>query len=72
MTSKPILFDICCGLGSATKGYQRAGFYVVGVDIREQPDYCGDEFVQDDGFAFLIKNGREAHAIEPARPEGAA
>lgn len=61
--TQPILFDICCGLGGATKGYQRAGFYVIGVDILPQPDYCGDEFIQGDGLAFLAANGRDAAAI---------
>lgn len=66
--SKPILFDICCGLGGATRGYQRAGFHVVGVDVIPQPDYCGDEFVQSDGLAFLVANGRDAHAIHTSFP----
>jgi DNA (cytosine-5)-methyltransferase 1 len=42
-----------CGAGGAAKGYQRAGFYVVGVDIDPQPNYCGDEFFQLDALALL-------------------
>jgi DNA (cytosine-5)-methyltransferase 1 len=68
VVSKPILFDICCGLGGATKGYQRAGFYVIGVDIAPHPDYCGDEFVQSDGLAFLVANGRDADGIHTSWP----
>ena len=30
---KPKLLDLFCGAGGATKGLQRAGFYVVGVDM---------------------------------------
>ena len=41
---KPRLLDLFCGAGGCTKGYQDAGFYVVGVDISAQPNYCGDEF----------------------------
>ena len=50
---KPRLLDIFCGAGGATKGYQRAGFYVIGVDINPQPRYCGDEFYQIDAMRVL-------------------
>lgn len=51
--NKPIVLDICCRKGGATKGLQRAGFYVIGVDIDPQPGYPGDEFVQMDGLTLL-------------------
>ena len=50
---KPIALDICCRKGGATVGLQRAGFYVIGVDIDPQPGYPGDRFVQMDGLAAL-------------------
>lgn len=50
---KPRLLDLFCGAGGCTKGYQRAGFYVIGVDNRPQPNYCGDEFVQADALWIL-------------------
>lgn len=44
--------DLFCGPGGATRGYQQAGFYVVGVDIEDQPNYCGDEFVCMDALGW--------------------
>lgn len=51
--SAPVLLDLFCKAGGATKGYQRAGFHVVGVDIEPQPHYCGDRFIKGDALAFL-------------------
>lgn len=53
MSGKPRLLDLFCCAGGAAKGYQQAGFYVVGVDVEPQPNYCGDEFHQGDAFAWL-------------------
>lgn len=50
---KPRLLDAFCGAGGCTAGYQRAGFYVVGIDIEAQPNYCGDEFIQADALELL-------------------
>lgn len=61
---KPRLLDLFCGAGGMTKGYQRAGFHVVGVDFSSQPRYCGDEFVQADALTFPLK-GFDAIAASP-------
>lgn len=47
------LLDLYCSAGGCTKGYQRAGFRVVGVDINNQPRYCGDAFVKMDAIKAL-------------------
>lgn len=52
---KPVLIDGFCGAGGAARGYQRVGFHVVGIDIRPQPRYAGDEFVQADAIEWLTQ-----------------
>jgi len=61
---KPRLLDLFCKAGGATKGYQRAGFYVVGVDKDPQPHYCGDEFYWADALTYPL-NGFDAYHASP-------
>lgn len=65
--TKPKLVDLFCGAGGATKGYQQAGFYVVGVDIVDQPNYVGDEFYQKDALMFPLRGFDAAHASPPCQ-----
>ena len=67
MNKKPKLLDLFCCAGGATKGYQRAGFYVVGVDINKQPHYCGDEFYQADALEFDVSGYDVIHASPPCQ-----
>jgi DNA (cytosine-5)-methyltransferase 1 len=70
---KKRLLDLFCCAGGATKGYQRAGYWVRGVDIEPQPRYCGDEFLQADAVEYLralIDSGeiKEFDAIHASPP----
>lgn len=65
---KPKLLDLFCGAGGAARGYQLAGFHVTGVDIKPQPRYAGDRFVQGDALEYLIDHWREYDTIHASPP----
>ena len=66
--NKPVLLDLFCGAGGATRGYQQAGFYVVGVDWRPQPRYVGDAFIQADALEYARTHGELYDAIHASPP----
>ena len=65
--TKPRLLDLFCGAGGAARGYQQAGFYVVGVDLNPQPRYAGDEFIQGDAMTFPLEGFDAIHASPPCQ-----
>lgn len=64
----PRLLDLFCCEGGATRGYQLAGWHVTGVDIIDQPRYCGDQFHQGDALKFLAEHGSDFDAIHASPP----
>ncbi len=62
------LLDLFCGAGGAAYGYMRAGFHVTGVDIKPQPRYRGDVFIQGDALEYLAGHGQEFDIIHASPP----
>lgn len=61
------LLDLFCGAGGSAKGYQRAGFYVVGIDNKPQKNYCGDEFYLADALTYPLEGFDAIHASPPCQ-----
>jgi DNA (cytosine-5)-methyltransferase 1 len=65
--NRPRLLDLFCGAGGAAMGYHRAGFEVVGVDIKLQKHYPF-EFHQADALEYCAEHGREFDVIHASPP----
>lgn len=65
--SRPRILDLFCGAGGCAVGYHRAGFDVVGVDIRRQKDYPF-QFVQAEALEYARTYGAEYDAIHASPP----
>lgn len=76
---RPILADFYCCQGGATRGYQLAGYYVLGIDLDPQPRYCGEAFIQGDALtliaamaAWIAANAAFVHGSPPCQGYSAA
>lgn len=64
---KPKLLDLYSCAGGAGMGYSRAGFEVVGIDIKPQPHYPF-EFHQADALEYLAEHYHEFDVIHASPP----
>lgn len=60
------LLDLFCGAGGAAVGYARAGYEVVGVDNKEQPNYPF-EFHHADALTYPLHGFDVIHASPPCQ-----
>lgn len=67
MDDRPVLLDLFCAEGGAGAGYSRAGFRVVGVDVKPQKRYPF-EFIEGDALEYLEKCGHLYDAIHASPP----
>jgi DNA (cytosine-5)-methyltransferase 1 len=63
---RPRLLDLFCGAGGAAMGYHRAGFDVIGVDLKPQPRFPFT-FWEGDALTWPLEGYDVIHASPPCQ-----
>lgn len=64
----PWVLDLFCCAGGAARGYQLAGFRVLGVDNVDRPEYCGEAFHLGDAVLFATLYAALFFAVHASPP----
>lgn len=67
MSGRPLLLDLFCGAGGCAVGYHRAGFDVVGVDVKPQKRYPFT-FIQADALQYAERHSHRYAFIHASPP----
>jgi DNA (cytosine-5)-methyltransferase 1 len=62
------LLDLFCCEGGAGEGYRRAGFDIIGVDIKNKSRRNPHTFIQADALEYLTEHGNEYDVIHASPP----
>lgn len=62
------ILDAFSRAGGSSWGYRRRGHHVTGIDIEDQPNYKGDDFVQGDAVQFIAEHGHKFDLIHAGPP----
>ena len=65
---RPVVLDLCCGLGGWSRGFAQAGWSCVGLDVMDYADGFPGEFIQADVLRWQGWRTRDISAVIASPP----